>query len=416
MLTMKRLRLERWSGQLLVAQPRPATPSCPPLLSSRPQRFFHPVRPQLVAAASPAELPLRDIDADPIEYEAAERIPYPSPLPERALSSAKLSALHARLSLSEKLPIQTLARALVDVSADPNPGFNNANLSYLGQHIIAYHVSERLMCRYPRLPMGALFEAMRGYAGHVALSRVARSWGVDSVAAPGEEVDPGLLQWSDKPTHDPSPARLGHVRTEHAYLDKFKWRRGMSSRVVMDDEFGDAIHNPSSHALSQPEDELAAQHAEWERCRDRAYGTFARAVVGAIYVHSGREAAKAFVKSHVLSRQMAMHKLFSFSQPTRDLAMLCQREGFESPVARMLSETGRLSRTPVFVVGIYSGPDKLGEGAGPSLNAARFKAAANSLLAWYLYSPGKDVRVPSDMLTEGAAPWTPVHMDIGEIV
>ena len=42
----------------------------------------------------------------------------PSPDPSRAHTSAKLAALHARLNISHKVPLETLARALVDPSAD----------------------------------------------------------------------------------------------------------------------------------------------------------------------------------------------------------------------------------------------------------------------------------------------------------
>ena len=96
--------------------------------------------------------------------------------------------------------------------------------------------------------------------------------------------------------------------------------------------------------------------------------------------------------------------------------MLCAREGFEPPLARLESETGRKSRTPVYVVGIYSGKEKLGEGAGSSLDMARKIASMASLKSWYLYSPGNKVRVPSDMVEEGAKPWTPPHIDMGEII
>jgi len=141
-----------------------------------------------------------------------------------------------------------------------------------------------------------------------------------------------------------------------------------------------------------------------------------KAVVGSIYLHAGREAAKMFVNQHILSRHLAMETLFQFENPVRELSRLCAREEFEYPVARMLSETGRNTRAPVFVVGIFSGNDKLGEGAGPSLLEARIRAAVAALKAWYLYSPGRDVRVPSEM--EGATnrAWEPVHIDIGEII
>jgi len=180
----------------------------------------------------------------------------------------------------------------------------------------------------------------------------------------------------------------------------------MSSRVIYDDEFGDMITVKKEDA-PQPFDD--------------AHATFVRALVGAIYLHSGRVAAKDFIKSHILCRHLAFESLFSFPHATRDLSRLCAREDFEYPVARILSETGRLSRAPVFVVGIFSGTEKLGEGAGPSLNEARTRAAVAALKAWYLYSPAGELRVPSE--TEGTGGvkelsrhWEGVHIDIGEIV
>jgi len=41
--------------------------------------------------------------------------------------------------------------------------------------------------------------------------------------------------------------------------------------------------------------------------------------------------------------------------------------------SRLLKETGRFSNSPVFVVGIFSGADQLGEGFGASLRMAEFR-------------------------------------------
>ena len=43
---------------------------------------------------------------------------------------------------------------------------------------------------------------------------------------------------------------------------------------------------------------------------------------------------------------------------------------------RLLRETGRYSNTPMYVVGIYTGEDKLGEGFGSSLRMAEFRVRA----------------------------------------
>jgi dsRNA-specific ribonuclease len=321
-----------------------------------------------------------------------------SPPPSAALKSAKLAALHARLALPPKLPLQTMARTLVDPSADPNPRFNNASLSQVGAAIISYHVSEFLLCTYPRLPMTVLFAAAYAYNGPATLTMIGREWGVEPVAYPGSEVDPGFLQFSRLKSGAPLPSGGGSTRP-----DKFEFfRRGISSRNVYDDEFGDLVPKENVQELAQP--------------AETAYSNFVKAVVGSIFLHGGRAAAKKFVKDHVLSRQLNVSNLFRFDDPVRELLRLCQREEFEPPVARILSETGRHSRSPVFVVGIYSGADKLGEGSGPMLVEARLRASVNALKAWYLYSPGKDARVPSEMEDPGAKGWDPVHIDLGEII
>lgn len=420
---MKRLRLERWSGQLAQAgagaRSRASAASVTarhartqPLVQCRLQSTAAQTEP---AAPSPPDAPApRAIDA-PVADLSSSRSRHPSPLPSAALTSAKLAALHARLSLPSKLPLQTLARALVDPSADQNPAFNNSGLAYLGSTIINYHTTELLIAKHPRLPMGVLFEAVRAYAGGESLFRVARGWGVESAAAPGGEVDPGLLQYAQDPGRTPSSLYVdGYRRVDQAY-----YRRGWSSRVVYDDPFGDTVHKTTAKEDKPepklPEEIVAERRRAYEALRNNAHAAAVRAVVGAIYAHCGREVAKTFVKAHVLSRNLDIDRMFSFQSPLIELQRLCAREGFGRPVARLESETGRLSRTPVFVVGIYSGEDKLGEGVGPSLDFARWKAGIAALKAWYLYSPGT-TRVPSDMLVEGAKPWQAPYIDIGELM
>lgn len=331
----------------------------------------------------------------------------PSPSPEAALRSAKLAALHARLSLPKRLPLQTMARTLVDPSADSNADFNNEALARLGGSIIVYHVSEFLLCTYPRLPMTVLFSATLAYNGPKTLQMIAREWGVEAAAAPGSEVDPGYLQYEKVAPGTNLNRDTGGGMTRPDAFSFYK--RGISSRIVYDDEFGDVIPRPRS---GEDEADAVPQTAEL------AFSSFVKAVVGAVYLHSGREAAKDFVRQHILSRYLDLSSLFQFKSPLRELSKLCLRENFEYPVARMLSETGRHSRTPVFVVGIFSGKDKLGEGSGPNLSEARLRASVAALKAWYLYSPGRNVRVPSEM--EGAdgkeKSWEPVHIDIGEII
>lgn len=391
---MKTLRTSQWSGHMRLA--RQGVCSAP-----RRQALSISARCQSTTTATHAPTTADGIPLNGSPVAEPQRNALPSPPPARSLDSPKLAALHARLALSKSIPLQTIARALVTPSADANQNFNNANLAQLGSTILNYHVLEYLVCKWPRLPVAILYEAIRAFSGRESLERVARRWGVDAAAAPGEEVDPGLLQWKTDPVVAPN-SRWAYIRAESERGQYY--RRGLSSRVVLDDAFGDAYEAPRNDDFG-----VAKMQSE-------AFSSFVEAVIGAVYTHSGSDAAKTFVKSHILSRDIDLNSMFEFQLPTRELAMLCAREGFQPPRARLESETGRRSRTPVFIVGIYSGEEKLGEGAGASLDVARRVASMNALKAWYMYSPGNKVRVPSDMTQPDAKPWKAPHIDIGEII
>ncbi|KAL8782937.1 MAG: hypothetical protein Q9213_004993 [Squamulea squamosa] len=435
---MKALRLLRWSGSVLSPRTRPCV--FHPSYKSLPTARF------LSAASSPLQqaVQYQGQDQDPEEHpwdssqgpeddepvipedmpeslqQEARLRALPSPPISVAKGSAKLAALHARLSFSPRLPIVTLARCLVDATADPNPDFNNTSLAILGRDLYGYYTSEAILCRYPRLPTAVVFAAMSAYVGPKTLTQITKEWGVELVAEPGGEVDPGYLQCRREdsmlkrrhsPTSDEDPtAALEKGQPSIAggnrpNAEQKSWRRGVSSMTVYDDEFGELVKG----STPGPKVKDATTTVE------DACARFVQAVMGAVYLHRGKHAAKMFFKEHILSRHLDIGRMFEFKQPTRDLSRLCAREGFESPVARILSETGRLSRHPVFIVGVFAGREKLGEGAGSSLNEARIRAAVGALKGWYLYSP-LEVRVPSDAEGTNAKPWKPVLVDIGEVI
>ncbi|KAF6239409.1 hypothetical protein HO173_002671 [Letharia columbiana] len=421
---MKALHLLRWSGSVLSPRTRPCC-----FIHKYPSRY----RPQpfniLLRLQSSAAVPIRTISEPEDDTEPQKPAHYtllPSPPPSRALSSARLSALHARLVLPPRLPLESLARCLVDPSADTNPNFNNASLSILGYDLLGYYTSEAIVCRYPRLPTEVTFAAMHAYCGPKTLAAVTREWGVEVAAAPGGEVDPGVLQCTRQ---EAGNASVNGTGTQFKDLPKVAedpstrpnpeqqrrgWRRGATSQTVYDDDFGDEIERTETDYAERPElrQEDAQRKAKRGVTLEVASTGFVRALMGAVYLHAGKRAAYNFFKAHILSRHLDVSKLFEFRQPTRDLSKLCAREGFESPVARILSETGRKSRHPVFVVGVFAGKDKLGEGSGSSLDEARIRAAIGALKGWYLYSP-LEVRVPSEATEE--KPWEPVLVDGGEV-
>lgn len=444
---MKSLRLLRWSGSVLSPRTRPSSIqyqcqyqrqfALPRRLQSTApaplQEQSYPDDSPLSSTTSPVQSrppPIRPVDTDhKFSSRASEDVDIrtlPSPPPSLASSSAKLSALHARLLLSPRLPLETLARCLIDASADANPQFNNASLAILGSDILGYYTSESILCRYPRLPTEVTFAAMWAYCGPKTLAAITREWGVEIVAAPGGEVDPGLLQFSRRGAGNASVNGTGLqvkeldqdpelLSTNRPNPEQKGWRRGVSSRTVYDDYFGEEITRPSapSSATTDSQSEDSVRPTARGITVEEASSTFVRALFGALYLHTGLRTTKAFYTSHILSRHLDFSSLFSFCQPTRDLSRLCARENFESPVARILSETGRKSRHPVFVVGVFSGREKLGEGAGASLDEARIRAAIGALKGWYLYSPLK-VSCPSE--AQAGKEWEAVMVDGGEVV
>lgn len=413
---MKRFRLQIWSGTVLSPRTRPRVYSLSQSLCRRclAQATHSTPPPSSISDNTQPPNPQTSI----LSEETLLKLP--SPPPSAASSSAKLSALHARLSLPSSLPLETLARTLTDASADRSPRFNNKSLSVLGHDLLSYYTSEYLVAQYPRLPLAVIFAAMYAYVGPKALAAITREWGVEYAAHPGGEVDPGLLQFKRIPPEpvpekplSAGPDAMIHTR-EDLILNRPKgWRASISARTVYNDEFGEKPSYPFTPDYNHPEAE--PDEKEIGVTAEKACTSFVRALLGAIYLHSGRPAAKLFYRDHFMSRQLNMATLFQFRHPTRDLSRLCAREGFQSPVARILSETGRKSRHPVFIVGVFSGNDKLGEGAGSSLDEARTRASVAALKGWYLYSP-LDFRVPSETEEEGAGEWKPVMVDSGDIV
>lgn len=395
---MKRLQLLRWSSSALSPGFRTGSRLQRNVYAGLRHQSSASPAPQAenesVIEEQPSGQPIRKLSPE------EQRLHLPSPPIKAARESAKLAALHGRLYLPSRLPLETLARTLVDPSADPNPNFNNESLAILGHDLMTYYTSEHLLCTYPRLPLTVVFAAMFAYVGPKTLAAMTREWGVEYAAASGGEVDPGLLQFKRMApgTNLNTDAAISTTRPNP---ERKSWRHSLSSRIVYDDEFGDITTESNTAVRGATPDQASA--------------SFVRAVMGSIYLHAGRPAAKRFFEQHFLSRHLNITELFNFSQPARDLSRLCAREDFEPPVARIISETGRKSRHPVFVVGIFSGKDKLGEGAGGSLMEARSKAAVAALKGWYLYSP-LEVRVPSSTEENGAAPWKPVHVDLGEVI
>ncbi|KAI0792111.1 60S ribosomal protein L3 [Abortiporus biennis] len=143
------------------------------------------------------------------------------------------------------------------------------------------------------------------------------------------------------------------------------------------------------HRLPNTPTRPAVLHAD-------AMSSIPRALTGLVYQERSLLGARSFVHKFFLSRDIDLRSMIKFRDPKLALQETVNKYGRERPVSRLLKETGRFSNSPVFVVGIYSGADKLGEGFGSSLKMAEFRAAEDSLLRLYLTrQPPQTVQLPS---------------------
>ncbi|KAI9510054.1 hypothetical protein F5148DRAFT_1182882 [Russula earlei] len=141
-----------------------------------------------------------------------------------------------------------------------------------------------------------------------------------------------------------------------------------------------------------------------------ALSSISRSLVALIYQRRSLPSARKFAHQFFLSREVDLRKMLKFRDPKVALTETVAKFGREKPMSRLLKETGRLSNSPVFVVGVYSGTEQLGEGFGSSLRMAEYRAAEDALHRLYLTkTPPEIMRLPTstfsdvdgDMFTEG---------------
>lgn len=291
--------------------------------------------------------------ANPLDYGAYRRNDQAQVVPEEvAANTPALRSLHARLGLSTQYPLSTLARTLICRSANLKY-VDNVGLSNYGKTLLSFYVHEYFMKKYPRLPPSVLRHLVDSYTSVSSLAHVGSSWGVES-------------------DNQSAFARYLADETEEDVLGKLAYAENTQKQEPGLTQILDNAQSHSDHSL--------------------AMATFVRALVAGVSAHDGLAAAKTFVYKYLIQpRKIDVASIMMFDQPTKELATLCQREGLERPVSRLMAETGRYSKAPVFVVGVFSGKTNLGEGQGASLNEARTRAAVHALKSWYLYSP-----LPSD--------------------
>jgi ribonuclease-3 len=118
-----------------------------------------------------------------------------------------------------------------------------------------------------------------------------------------------------------------------------------------------------------------------DRARAQILANSFEAVIGALYVDQGYEAAKVFIKESILSTFDQILATGSWMDPKSHLQELAQSRETATPLYKVMDEDGP-DHDKSFTVGVYVNNELLGQGTGPSKQAAQQKAA-EAALAFY---------------------------------
>lgn len=115
-----------------------------------------------------------------------------------------------------------------------------------------------------------------------------------------------------------------------------------------------------------------------DRARAQILANSFEAVVGAVYLDKGYEAAKAFITESILSTFKQILETGSWMDPKSHLQEVAQSQDGFTPVYKVLNEEGP-DHDKIFTVGVFVNSQLKGKGTGPSKQAGQQKAAEAAL-------------------------------------
>ncbi len=115
-----------------------------------------------------------------------------------------------------------------------------------------------------------------------------------------------------------------------------------------------------------------------ERARAQILANCYEAVVGAIYLDQGYEAARRFIDKSILSTFQEILASGSWQDPKSSLQEVAQSRDGHTPVYKVLEEVGP-DHEKTFTVGVFVNNKLKGKGTGPSKQAGQQKAAETAL-------------------------------------
>lgn len=118
-----------------------------------------------------------------------------------------------------------------------------------------------------------------------------------------------------------------------------------------------------------------------DRARLQILANAFEAVTGAIYLEFGFEAARKFIHDNIIVKLEDILKEGSWRDPKSHLQEVSQRIDGHTPVYKTLHEEGP-DHDKVFTLGVFVGDRQMGQGSGPSKQAAQQMAARAALDAY----------------------------------
>jgi ribonuclease-3 len=115
-----------------------------------------------------------------------------------------------------------------------------------------------------------------------------------------------------------------------------------------------------------------------DRARMQILANSFEAVVGALYIDQGYEAAKRFITESILSTFESILESGSWEDPKSKLQELAQAQDTATPIYKVISEEGP-DHDKTFTVGVYVNGKLKGQGTGPSKQTAQQQAASAAL-------------------------------------
>lgn len=118
-----------------------------------------------------------------------------------------------------------------------------------------------------------------------------------------------------------------------------------------------------------------------DRARLQILANAFEAVTGAIYLEYGFEQARNFIHQAIIVKLEDILESGTWRDPKSHLQEVSQRVDSQTPVYKVLHEEGP-DHDKVFTLGVYVGEKLMGQGSGPSKQAAQQEAARAALEAY----------------------------------